>query len=58
MVLVQMVEHALDATVRLDCGRSGVVWKIRTPTERVIVGDDAGSETYGAFAETANDREL
>jgi PAS domain S-box-containing protein len=48
MVLVQMFEHALDATVRLDCGRAGVVWKFRAPTERVIGGDDAGSETIDA----------
>lgn len=35
-VIVQMVEHTLEAEVRLEYPRSGVVWELVAPADRVV----------------------
>ena len=37
-VMVEMVEHALDAAVRLDYDPMGVSWRVSAPTKAVIAG--------------------
>jgi len=35
-VIVQMIEHTLEAEVRLEYPRSGVVWELVAPVDRVV----------------------
>jgi two-component sensor histidine kinase len=45
-VMVQMVEHALDADVALDFDRLGVHWRVSAPKATVIDGTRSGLTSF------------